>query len=210
LFEFDNIEKIDIETIDGSNIYTIDNFFKDPDSILKYLLATPPFIHKGNERPSFNTIHFFEGRHIINDPQIGAIQQKLKSICGGTELQTNQICSNVASFNDPVFNDYKNNYWWPHTDFGYNCLIYMNKFETDGTNIYEEVSPEDRKYLRENKINEHQAPWRSKRFYNIIKTIPAKYNRLVMFDGKKFLHNMAINDDTFFHQYRLNLALFFK
>jgi hypothetical protein len=210
LFEFNNIEKIDIETIDGSNIYTIDNFFKDPDLILEYLLATPPFIHKGNEHPSFNTVHFFEGRHIINDPQIGVMQKTLMSICGGTALQSNQICSNVASFNDPVFNDYKNNYWWPHTDFGYNCLIYMNKFETDGTNIYEEVSPEDRKYLRENKINEHQAPWRSKKFFNIIKTIPAKYNRLVMFDGKKFLHNMAINDDTFFHQYRLNLALFFK
>jgi hypothetical protein len=210
LFEFNNIEKIDIETIDGSNIYTIDNFFKNPDSILEYLLATPPFIHKGNEHPSFNTVHFFEGRHVIDDPQIGIIQKTLMSICGVNDLSTSQIYSNVAYFKDLVFNDYKNNYWWPHRDSGYNCLIYMNKFEIDGTNIYEEVSPEDRLYLHENKINEHQAPWRSKRFYNIIKTIPAKYNRLVMFDGKKFLHNMAINDDTFFHQYRLNLALFFK
>ena len=210
MFEFNNIEKIDIETIDGSNIYTIDNFFKDPESIVEYLLSTPPFVHKGHERPSFNTIHFFEGRHVIANPQIGVIQKTLAAIFGGNELQTNQICSNVASFKDPIFNDYKNNYWWPHRDLGYNCLIYMNKLDMDGTNIYHEVSPEDGVYLRENKINEHQAPWRSKKFYSIIKTIPAKYNRLVMFDGKKFLHNMAINDDTFFHQYRLNLALFFK
>jgi len=210
LFEFNDINKIDIETIDGSNIYIIDNFFKNPDPILEYLLSTPPFIHKANEFPSFNTVHFFEGRHVINDPQIGLIQKALMDICGGKEYRPNLILSNVAHFKDPTFNDYKNNYWWPHRDLGYNCLIYMNKFPTDGTNIYKELSPDDQQYLISNQINEHQDPWRPKQFYSILKTIPATYNRLVMFDGKKFLHNMAINDDTFFHQYRLNLSLFFK
>jgi hypothetical protein len=45
--------------------------------------------------------------------------------------------------------------------------------------------------------------------YKIIKTIQSKYNRLVLFDGKRFLHNMAINNDAFFYQKRMNLATFF-
>jgi hypothetical protein len=210
LFEFNDIKNIDIETIDGSNIYIIDNFFKNPDDILEYLLTTPTPVLKAYEYPSFNTVHFFEGRHVIDDPQIGVIQQELMNICGGKLYRPNKIFSNVAHFKDPVFNDYKNSYWWPHRDPGYNCLIYMNKMPTDGTNLYEELSPDDQLYMYQNKINEHQAPWRPKHCYNILKTIPAKYNRLAMFDGKKFLHNMAINDDTFFHQVRLNLALFFQ
>ena len=35
--------------------------------------------------------------------------------------------TNVTKFIDKNFNDYENNYWYPHKDFGYTALIYFNK-----------------------------------------------------------------------------------
>jgi hypothetical protein len=58
--------------------------------------------------------------------------------------------------------------------------------------------------------NEHEQPWRPKDRYRILKTLNCGFNKLVMFDAKKFLHGMAIEDETFFNQRRINIAVFFK
>ena len=41
--------------------------------------------------------------------------------------------------------------------------------------------------------------------------VPAKYNRLVLYDGMRFLHGMNIcNDDYFGEEYRVNQVYFFE
>ena len=32
----------------------------------------------------------------------------------------------VQGLKEHEFNDYKNYYWWPHTDGGYNGIVYFN------------------------------------------------------------------------------------
>jgi hypothetical protein len=77
---------------------------------------------------------------------------------------------------------------------------------SSGTNLYENIIPE--KHLDG---FEHYIPWRSKTNYKLIKTILPKYNRLVLFDAKKFLHGMNIcNDDYFENHYRFNQVFFFE
>jgi hypothetical protein len=56
---------------------------------------------------------------------------------------------------------------------------------------------------------EHLKPWRPKSKYRVIKALEARYNRLVLFNGRQFLHGMSIDDDAFFKDYRFNQAIFF-
>ena len=110
--------------------------------------------------------------------------------------------TNQHKFYNHSFNDYKNCYWWPHRDAGYNAIIYFN--DDDGTNFYDEIIPKK-------KYNEHFKPWRPKEDLRVVKKIKSKYNKLVFFDGKKFLHGMDINSDRYFYdEYRKNQVFFFQ
>ena len=208
MFEINENSNIIIENFLDSKIYTIDNFFKNPNKIVVYLEENNPRIHKDWELPSCNTVEFFEGRHHIEHDSILSIQKKLIELCGSKSIPSNKIYSNIAKFFSKEFNDYKNHYWWPHRDDGWNALIYLNKKVIAGTNLYEEVS-NDQECMVNKRMREHDEPWRKKENYKIIKTLESSYNKMILFDGKKFLHNMAIVDDTFFNERRMNLAMFF-
>jgi hypothetical protein len=64
--------------------------------------------------------------------------------------------------------------------------------------------------------NEHYRPWTSKSDWKILFSFKAKYNRIVIFDGKKYKHGMDISDDRFFGdtlenaKFRINQVLFFQ
>jgi hypothetical protein len=103
-----------------------------------------------------------------------------------------------------AFNDYQNNFWCPHFDKGYTGIVYLNDYTGAGTNLYDVIGNHD------NKVPEHYMPWRKKTNYKVIKQLYSKFNRLVIFNSKKFLHGMAIDDDTFFNEERYNVVLFFK
>jgi len=208
MFEINENSNIIIENFLDSKIYTIDNFFKNPNEIVVYLEENNPKIHKDWELPSCNTVEFFEGRHYIEHDSVLSIQKKLIELCGSKSIPSNKIYSNIAKFFSKEFNDYKNHYWWPHRDDGWNALIYLNKKVIAGTNLYEEVS-NDQECMVNKRMREHDEPWRKKENYKIIKTLESSYNKMILFDGKKFLHNMAIVDDTFFNERRMNLAMFF-
>jgi hypothetical protein len=208
ILEFNENSPVIVEEFMGSKIYYIDNFFKNPDSLVNFLDGAPitlhtPFIRKGFK--NLNGVYFSDMRHSIHLKRYSPILKYLSKICG-KEPECDLLQTNYTIFKNIPFNDYKNNYWWPHKDAGYTALIYLNKNDkTSGTNLYKpESEDETLKYQYE-----HSHPWRSKRYYSVIKTIEPVYNRCVLFDGLHFLHGMNIENERYFNEeYRKNMAFF--
>lgn len=193
-----------IEIFNDSKIYIMDNFYKYPEAILNYLMCVKePTLWKAAETPSYNGQHFLDLRHSFDSAQFEKIGIQLSTICGHTAPAPGTVKTNCVKFIDKHFNDYANNYWAPHRDMGYTALIYLNSVAT-ATNLYAETEPDVWH------TPEHYAPWRSKQKYAILKQLQGQFNRLIMFDGAKFLHGMDICDDAFFNCFRINQVLFFR
>lgn len=204
MFEINDLSNIKVEVFAESKIFIADDFYKYPEQILDYFLHNKvPNLWKGHESPSFNNIHFLDLRHSFDNQEFSKVGLALAKICGQTAPAANTVKTNFMKLINKEFNDYKNNYWAPHRDFGYTALIYFNDIDT-ATNLYEQ--------LEEDYWNtpEHFEPWRSKKKYKIIKQLKGKFNRLIMFDGKKFLHGADFSNDDFFQIFRMNQVLFFK
>jgi hypothetical protein len=201
MFELRDHLLIEEEIFQGSTIYTIDNFYSNPEEVEKYLFHTDVPLHKENEKPSYNNIHFQDRRLYELNSELTHVVDLLSSICSQKPCSYHTI-TNQTRFYKNDFNDYKNNYWWPHRDHGYNAIVYFN--DEGGTNFYREMRSRER-------TNEHHEPWRSKNDLLLVKKLEPKYNRLVFFDGKKFLHGMHINSDRYFsNEYRKNQVFFFQ
>jgi hypothetical protein len=204
IFETNNLENITVEKFQDSNIYIMDNFYKYPDEVLSYLFLTEPAkLWKEKETPSFNNIHFTDRRHNFYNEQFKETGIRLSTICNQPLRFPGTVNTNCIKFIDTEFNDYKNNYWGPHRDLGYNAIIYLN-VSGGFTNLYEQNA------LDKWDTPEHFAPWRPKHKYQIIKQLDGKFNRLIMFDGAKFLHGMDISSNEFFNIHRINQVLFFN
>ena len=212
IFEFNKDSPVAVEEFMDSKIYYIDNFLKNPDNVVSFLDKTPTELHHPCTIPSHfkdrNGFDFLDERHYLCKNEISKLSEYLSNLCGQTPTyNSKELMTNVTKFFKTPFNDYQNNYWWPHTDRGYTALIYLNKNDkTSGTNLYK-VESEDEAL---NYQYEHSHPWRSKKHYSILKTIEPIYNRCVIFDGSKFIHGMNIENDRYFNEeYRRNIACFF-
>lgn len=208
-----NISKnIEIKTkfVENSTIYIIDNFYQNPDEILNLFLNIDPIVWKENEKPSYNQIYFDDRRHTLKSQKIKKVYYFLSQICNQPVTNNNDdlILTNCIKFQNSNFNDYKNNYWWPHIDSGYTGILYLNKLDHEsGTNLYKNLNPNK----EPPNVPEHYQPWRKKSNYELIYSIVPKYNRMVLFDGLKFPHGMNIcNNDYFGEICRINQVFFFK
>ena len=207
MFEISKNLTINLEIFRDSKIYTIDNFFQDPYSIVDYFLGIVPPLWKIDDINTCNGVQFEDRRHLFDSEEIEKVYDFLSFLCDREPFKRN-IATNVTRFKKTRFNNYENNYWWPHKDFGYTAIIYLNKCDTtNGTNLYKlERQDEALKYQ-----HEHSHPWRSKKHYSILKTIEPKYNRCVIFDGSKFIHGMNIENDRYFeNEFRKNMVFFFS
>ena len=205
MFELNNNLEIKEELFQGTIIYTIDNFYRDPQRLENYLfrdISSLPF-HKGDDKPSYNGTYFEDRRHLPRENfELEKVYDFLSDLCE-QDYDSLDITTNCARFKRHEFNDYENCHWWPHKDTGYNGIVYFNDDNENGTNFYNELKP-----LPE--VNEHYAPWRSKDEFELIKHLEPKYNRLVFFDGWKFQHGMNISNDRYFgEEYRKNQVFFF-
>ena len=205
MFELNNNLEIKEELFQGTVIYTIDDFYRDPQQVENYLfrnISNLP-LHKIEEKPSFNGIHFEDRRHPSKENfQLEKVYDFLSGLCGQS-YEGSDLITNCARFKRHEFNDYENCHWWPHKDTGYNGIVYFNDDDQNGTNFYNELIPLPQ-------VNEHYAPWRSKDEFELIKHLEPKYNRLVFFDGWKFQHGMNISNDRYFgEEYRKNQVFFF-
>jgi hypothetical protein len=210
LFDINPKMDLSMETFQGSKIYTIDNFYYDPDEVVDLIGKIPKRLHKIESNPTHNGIHFEDFRDIIYIEELESVYFFL-SILSGSKPTSYNFVTNVTRFKNNSFNDYKNGYWWPHRDDGYTAIIYLNDNDDSecGTNLYDLLSEEE-KIVTDN-IPEHYQPWRSKEKYRLLKTLKPKYNRLVFFEAKKFLHGMNISNNTYFDEkFRMNQVLFFE
>ena len=206
MFELNENLKIEKELFEGTVIYTIDDFYKNPKEVENYLFGKPNEIplHKIYEKPSFNNV-YFEDR--MNDSEdnldLKKVYDFLSSLCG-QGYEAPDIVTNCSRFKKHEFNDYKNYYWWPHIDGGYNGIVYFNHDDKHGTCFYEELVE------KPDEEPEHYRPWGLKKDFIVIKTLEPKYNRLVFFDGYNFPHGMNICTDRYFgEEYRKNQVFFF-
>ena len=203
MFELNDELIIEKEYLLGSVIYTIDNFYKNPNRIKNYLFSKPAPLWKIDEVPTYNNVYFEDRRLVKSDDRIKETIDFLSNLIS-QEPSDYELLTNQTKFCKIDFNDYNNSYWYPHQDAGYNGIIYFNQDCECGTNLYEHISDEVSE-------NEHFKPWRSREHYRILKHIDPKYNRLILFDGFKFLHGMnIINDRYFSDEYRINQVFFFR
>lgn len=206
IFEINKNSMITPFEIDGSIFYFQDEFYKNPKQVLDFILKHTPKLWKDWQTPSYNGIYFEDYRHQIEVPEIKTPFSYVSNICKKSPLHV-KLITNMMRFKKEKFNDYENNYWWPHLDRGYTAIIYLNPFNCYGTNIYD-TTGEDSSMATE---NEHFAPWRSKEKWEVKATILAKFNRMVLFDASKFYHGANISNDMFFNKiFRLNQVMFFE
>lgn len=209
MFEINENCSIVTKNILNTNVFIIEDFYKNPEEIVEYLQNNNPNLWKEYEKPSYNSIYFEDRRHFLRNIEVKKVYHWIKSIIKKEPLyDENLVITNITKFKKCKFNDYNNNYWWPHLDSGYTAIIFLNEnFSKCGTNLY------NRLCLSEppNNIPEHFSPWRKKEKFELIETIDSCFNRMFLFDAKKIFHGMNIcNDDYFEDYYRMNQVLFFK
>lgn len=193
------------EEFQNSKIFIIDDFYKTPDLVWNKISSNQASLWKSWQRPSFNGKYFADMRHDFEDPSFRVVTEFLENLCGQDSCSPISIMTNCLQLFEHSFNDYNECYWMPHKDLGYNALIYFNNMpEHSGTNLYfdNNLPPET--------TNEHYKPWIDKKLWQKSKTLVAKFNRLVLFDGNKFWHGAAIDDGRFFKTPRLNQVCFFQ
>jgi hypothetical protein len=209
IFDISPEMDLSVEKFHDSKIFTIDNFYSYPEEVVELIQDLPKRLHKIESKPTQNGIHFEDYRDIVYIEDLEPVYFFL-SVLSGSEPRTYDFVSNVTKFKNSSYNDYNNNYWWPHLDDGYTAIIYLNDNDESecGTNLYENLCQEE-KNLTDN-MPEHSEPWRPKEKYKLLKTLKPKYNRLVMFNAKKFLHGMQICNDVYLKDsFRMNQVLFF-
>jgi tRNA U38,U39,U40 pseudouridine synthase TruA len=210
IFQTNSFETIKKETYRGTELYIMDNFFVDPDAVVNYLKQHSYPLHKQHLNPTHNGEFFFERRYQLKDDNFDSgwleSQSKFENLNVGVLQNPGKVLTNAFKLTRNEINDYKNNYWWPHTDKGYACVIYLNHYDGPGTNFYGEHSFD----VFSKNENTHSAPWRSRKKYTLDRILNARYNRMVLFNGNKIMHSMALDDDIWFDEERLTIVCFFR
>jgi hypothetical protein len=214
IFELNDFSNMKIINFEGRKLFYMDNFYKYPDLVFQSFDRFTPPVWKQKEQPSRNMIDFEDRRHILNHKGMINVYKKLENLCKQKPISDDYelLITNYTRFKKCSNNDYTKKYWWPHYDTGYNGIIYFNDDnEYEGTYGY--------KLLDSNMIigsrPEHEDPWTLKEKWEVIFKIKAKYNRFVMFDGKKYPHGMSLFDDRWFSdelenaKFRINQVVFF-
>lgn len=197
------------ESVFGSSIYIIDDFYKNPKDIVSFLLKSPTNIHKQDQYPSYNHVYFYDDRHCIIVDELNPVISWIESLVSQKfkDFGTNaHLFTNYQTWVDNEFNCWETNYWYPHLDFGYTAIIYLDETNC-GTNLYS--CKNENELQRIAGCNEHTEPWRSKQDWECIHRIEPKFNRMVIFEANKFYHGLEFKPNLF-KERRLNQVMFFE
>jgi len=211
--------KVTITELKGSKIYTIDNVFEDPKRLERFLFSRQTALVESLEPFQMNGLEFIKGRYHDFKDKAAPIVWLASQLCGQVPSFFGSFKTNHDVWLKGEYNDYKNNYWFPHIDHGYNCIIYFQKDQLNGTNLYD-PSLKDEPWFMEimEKVPVGAQPWVPKSKVKLLKTLKPKYNRMVLFDGNFFPHSSAVDNDKYVVEsldnlnrtdYRSNLCFFF-
>lgn len=218
IWEHNNLSNIHIEEFEDSKIYWMDDFYKFPDLVYEETTREDPPLWKYGEgwdiEGSKNNIHFIDSRwNGVKKDGLHVPYQSLSKIFNQESQDEGFLVTNHTRFftdcESLKFNNYKDNFWWPHTDSGYNAIVYLNKSEDGsefGTNIYRE---KDEKFLP-GEEPEHANPWHPKSNWELLASFKSKYNRMVAFNGFVYFHGMSVDTDKWFNETRVNQVMFFQ
>lgn len=215
-------------TVDGHDVYKIDNFYEHPGMIFDEILSCKPRLQiKHNDNYSLaisnRDANFTDLRHYKKN--IGFIRDKADELCemfdhqfyhngdkGDPETDGGSLQTNFMQWQNTAFNQYKTHYWWPHYDFGWTCIVYLNHPTTNGTNLYSLVDKTKAEY-EASMGDEHAYPWKPKEDFVLEAHLEPAFNRAYVYKSGKVLHGAAVDDQTYFahnHTMRLNQVFFFE
>ena len=190
--------EVQVMELDGSKIYQIDDVFADPKRLERWLFNRLSFAVEGN--PWYNNLTYFVKRRMTafvdeSAPLVTVAQHLCKQKLGNL----GGFSTNVESWVDCKYNTYDTHYFWPHLDWGYTCIVYFH--DSNGTNLYHpDLKKEEWFKTLMEKPPEGKQPWIPKEKVTKLHTLEAKYNRMVLFDGKKFPHGCAVDNKDFFSE----------
>lgn len=219
MWNLNNESKVTITKLKGSKIFTIDNVFAQPKKLERFLFSRKTALVEDKEPFQMNGMEFLKCRyHDFVDKAVPIVWLASK-LSDQEPSFFGSFKTNADVWLKGDYNDYKNYYWWPHIDHGYNCIVYFNQDSKNGTNLYDPSLKDEEWFssLMEN-VPVGAQPWVSKDKVKLLKTLKPKYNRMVLFDGAYFPHSSAIDNDKYFvdnfddvnkKNTRTNLCFFF-
>jgi uncharacterized protein (UPF0248 family) len=189
------------------SIVVIDDWYKNFDQIEEFIYNQYVSKWKG-EAGNSNFKDYYDCRLLLqnNYPEEKFINS-IVTIANYAIKYINKDINEVTS-TDLQFNYYKNKIkdlpntiqHSPHQDSEVNCIIYLDNISSGGTAIYD-YGVDD--------INEHENM-----LYDVTniphKVIPAKQNRLVLFDGKRWHGGYIKNHNDYLTEWRINQVMFFR
>ena len=104
MFEVNENLEVKQDYLLGSKIFTIDNFYKDPEEVSEYIFNREVPLWKTKESPSFNGLFFNERRLIEEDNRLENIYKFLGGLCG-MSYEFVDIVTNMTRFCKDNFND---------------------------------------------------------------------------------------------------------
>ena len=107
MFELNDDLHVKEETILNSKVYTVDNFYKNPEEVSDYLFNRDVPLWKAEQKPSFNTVHFNDRRLIQREPRLIPVYEFLSKLCK-QRYPNCDISTNMTKFFNGGFNDYNN------------------------------------------------------------------------------------------------------
>lgn len=234
-FEINRNQLIQYGMLEETPYAIIDDFFSTPDDVITLLHHISPNFHKEGgtsnssldngvgERPvieekptgkkNYNGEMFKDMRHEFYSDMVLPAYEHIFNVLkymGIHQIPADRraVISNCFTFKRDPFNDFENNYWWPHRDHGYSALVYLNHNDNTGTNVYKCLEPD-----YEDDVREHEEPWRPKERYEKILNFEPAFNRCILFNAGKYHHGMHVEnwrfEDTLENDTRMNLGFFF-
>lgn len=209
---------LEIETllINDSPAYVVDSFYKEPHKVARYLFNRDTPLYKEHEGGTANRNGIDFEDKVFREEKITPAHDFIETLCGQKPYKGCSISTNQHRFKCNNYNrKYETHYWWAHLDSGYNGIVYFNHDQVNGTNLYNNRI----KVEHLPKVEEGVDPWIPKEHLELVHHFEPKFNRLVLFDGSKFPHGMAINNDRYhckrfvrapWNTYRSNQVFFYE
>tara|TARA_R100000353_G_scaffold40356_1_gene32036 strand:- start:1335 stop:2024 length:690 start_codon:yes stop_codon:yes gene_type:complete len=199
MWKLNNDTSVTITTLRGSKIYTIDDVFAEPKKLERFLFNRQTAMIEPKDPFSYNGLEFLKCRHHDFVNKAAPIVWLASNLTNQAPLFYGSLKTNTEVWLKGDYNDWKNNYWFPHIDPGYNCIIYFNNDSKNGTNLYDPSLMDEEWFSSLMKdVPTGAQPWVSKKRVKLLKTLKPKYNRMVLFDGAYFPHSPAIEDERYF------------